>query len=145
MSIGQWESGLGVGATPYPQYYGQTVPTPQPPKKTEWGSYVFGGVFMIVLGIIMLVLFSMAPGASGSGGASMAGYALVFFLIGSVLIAVGMILRNKEILETMHPYTAPNRSNPLNIRSLELTLLRSLRNIDKISNFRGVSGSMPTG
>ena len=100
MSTGQWESGPGMGATHYPQYYGQSVPTPQPPKKTEWGSYVFGGVFMIVLGIIMLVLFSMAPGATGSGGASMAGYALVFFIIGSVLIAIGMILRNKEILET---------------------------------------------
>ena len=91
-----WTGAPAPNGPPAPQSYGQQYYAPPPPKKTEWQSYMFGGAAMIVLAIIMFSLYPLAPGVSGSVGGGLAGWGLIFLVLGVVMLYAGRYLRKKE-------------------------------------------------
>lgn len=63
----------------------------------EWKSLIGGGIGFIILGIFMMILFTM-PGASaarGAGGLNIIQFGIIFLVIGIVIIILGILLRKK--------------------------------------------------
>ena len=64
----------------------------------EWKSLIGGGIGFVILGIIMIVLYTMpgASGARGMGGMNMMQSGIVFLIIGIVMMVTGWMLRGKR-------------------------------------------------
>ena len=63
----------------------------------EWKSLIGGGIGFIILGIFMMILFTM-PGASGgrtAGNLDINQIGIIFLIIGIVMILLGFMLRKK--------------------------------------------------
>ncbi len=63
----------------------------------EWKSLLGGGIGFLILGIFMIVLFTL-PGASGGrgmGGLDMMQIGIMFLIIGILLLISGFFLRKK--------------------------------------------------
>ncbi len=64
----------------------------------EWKSLIGGGIGFVILGIIMIVFYTMpgASGARGMGGMNMMQIGIVFLIIGIVMMVTGWMLRGKR-------------------------------------------------
>jgi len=64
----------------------------------EWKSLIGGGIGFVILGIIMIVFYTMpgTSGARGMGGMNMMQIGIVFLIIGIVMMVTGWMLRGKR-------------------------------------------------
>ena len=63
----------------------------------EWKSLIGGGIGLIILGIFMIILYTM-PSASagrGAGGLNIMQFGIIFLVIGIGMMILGVLLRKK--------------------------------------------------
>ena len=63
----------------------------------EWKSLMGGGIGFLILGIFMIILFTLPDASSGTGasGLNIMQIGIVFLVIGIIILILGYVLRKK--------------------------------------------------